>query len=114
MLPEPLVAVDWEETRTLDGAVGDFAVVARQDRASTDWYVGGVTDAEARTVEIDLGFLEPGKRYTATLWRDGDDADYRTDRRHAMTVTTRTVKAGERLTVRMAPGGGFAMQLKAE
>ena len=105
------VPVDWAETDMLDGAVGDYAVIARKDRNSEDWYVGGVTDEEAREVTIPLGFLSPGKSYTATVYRDGDDADYRTARRHSIVIDTRRVSAKDTLSVRMAPGGGFAVKL---
>lgn len=108
------VPVDWAETRVLDGAIGEYAVIARKDRASANWYVGGVTDANARPQTIKLDFLDEARRYTATVWRDGEGADGLGTDRHAMTVETRRVRRGDTLDVPMARAGGFAVELKAE
>ena len=105
------VPTDWEETHTLMGEVADYAVMARKERGGTDWYLGGVTDEEARDVAVPLDFLDAGKTYTATIYRDGADADYRTDKRHSIAIETKTVKRGDTLDLRMAPGGGFAVRL---
>lgn len=105
------VPVDWSETRTLGGAVGEHVLVARKDKASEDWYVGAVTNEEAREVSIDLSFLPAGKRYTAHIWRDGDDADYRTATRFHMVRESKAVRGGETMRLRLAPGGGFAVRL---
>lgn len=104
------VPVDWSDTRMLSGAIGDHAVIARRDRAGDDWYLGAVGDEQARRVEVTLDFLDAGRAYTATIWRDGEGADYRTEARHAMTVETRTVRRGDRMTIAMAPGGGQAIR----
>lgn len=106
------VPVDWQETLVLDGEVGDFVTVARKDRASEDWYVGGVTDEQARTLEVSLDFLSPGKRYRAQLYRDGDDAHWDT-RPHSIIIETRTAKQGDRWQIPVAAGGGFAIRLEA-
>lgn len=105
------VPADWSDSRLIAGEVGDFAVFARQDRNSSDWYVGGVTDADARNISVAFDFLDDGKAYTASIYRDGDAADYRTERRHDIVHEKTTVKKGDRLAVRMAPGGGFAIRL---
>jgi alpha-glucosidase len=107
------VVTDWSDTRVLNGEVGDYATIARKDRASDNWFLGAITDEEARTVPVTLDFLDAGRRYTATIYRDGDGADYRTDARHSIAIETRTVKKGDRLEVPMAPGGGYAVMLKA-
>ena len=69
------VPVDWAETVGLEGRIGDFVTVARKDRQSDDWYLGAKTDGDARTTDVALDFLDPGRTYTATLYRDADDAD---------------------------------------
>ena len=107
------VPVDWADTRVLAGEVGDHATIARRDRNSADWFVGAVTDEEARTVPVALDFLDAGRTYTATIYRDGADADYRTAKRHSIAIETRRVKKGDRLAIPMAPGGGYAVMLKA-
>jgi alpha-glucosidase len=105
------VPADWEYSKLLAGEVGDFAIFTRKDRNSTDWYVGGVNDATARTVDAKLDFLEAGINYTATIYRDGDGATYETEARHNIVYETKTVKKGDRLTLWLAPGGGVAVRL---
>ncbi len=105
------VPTDWADTRVLNGEVGEFVSIARRDRNSQDWYVGAVTDGSARTVKLALDFLEPGRRYVAEIYRDGDRADYRSERRFDLVTETRTVGSADVLDLRMAPGGGFALRL---
>jgi alpha-glucosidase len=101
------VPVDWEQTRVLAGAIGEYAVVARQRRGGSDWWLGGVTDSSRREVTIDLSFLPRGKRYIAEIWRDGPGGGIEGDQ-FAMMRETRTVGAGDKLTVAMEAGGGFS------
>ncbi|MEW4448966.1 glycoside hydrolase family 97 protein [Qipengyuania sp. JC766] len=106
------VPADWAESHLIAGAVGDYAIFARKDRNSEDWYVGGVNDATERTVTLDFDFLEDGQTYAATIYKDGPEATYLTDKRHDIAYETLSVAKGDRYTVRLAPGGGMAMQLK--
>ncbi|MFC0251333.1 glycoside hydrolase family 97 protein [Massilia consociata] len=105
------VPADWADTRVVNGAVGEYVTIARKDRAGADWYVGAVTDGQARTLPLPLGFLDEGKRYTAEIYRDGDQADYRTERRFDLVTETKTVTAADTLQLRLAPGGGQAIRL---
>ncbi|BBD99474.1 alpha-glucosidase [Sphingobium amiense] len=105
------VPADWSESHLIAGEVGDYAIFARKDRNSADWYVGGVNDATARTVPLSFDFLEPGKSYTATIYKDGEGATYLTDARHRIAYETRTVRKGDRYDLWLAPGGGAAMRL---
>lgn len=105
------VPTNWEDSRLIDGAVGEFALFRRKDRDSADWYVGGITNGEARSFDVALDFLEPGQRYTATIYRDGPDADYRTAARGQIVIDERVVTSADRLAFRMAPGGGTAIRL---
>jgi alpha-glucosidase len=106
------VPTDWADTRVLNGEVGDYATIARRDRNSADWYVGSVTDEDARVLEIGLDFLDAGRRYLAEIYRDGDAADWKTDP-HAIVIERREVRQGDRMRLRLAPGGGAAIRLKA-
>ena len=104
------VPVDWAQTRVLAGEVGDLAVFARQDRNSADWYIGAITDEQPRSVDIPLDFLDKGRRYRAEIYRDGDDAHYLGEKRFSFARETRTVRAGETLTLNLAAGGGQAIR----
>ena len=103
------VAVDWEETRVLNGEVGDFVTIARKDRNSDEWFLGSVTDEHPRVLTAPLGFLDPGRRYRAEIYADAAGADY-TDNREAIDIFTREVTSADVLTLRLAPGGGQAIR----
>jgi alpha-glucosidase len=103
------VPVDWEHTRVLAGEVGDYAVIARKDRGSAAWVLGAITDEHGRVLDLPLDFLEPGRRYTAEIYRDGEGAHY-VDNRFAFATERRTVRAGDRLQIVLAPGGGQAIR----
>ena len=104
------VPTDWERTKVLAGEVGAFAAIARKDRRSSDWYLGAITDGEARTLNLKLDFLDTGRRYRAEIYRDGDAADYRSEHRFDIVIETKTVQAGDALSLRLAPGGGAAVR----
>jgi len=106
------VPVDWQDTRVLEGAVGDHATIARQDRNSADWYVGSVTDENARTAVVTLDFLKPGRRYRAKLYRDGADASWDKNP-FAIVIEERQAAHGERWRIPVAAGGGFAIRFEA-
>ena len=93
----------------LAGEVGDLAVFARKQRGSPDWFIGAVGDEQERRFDVPLDFLDPGRRYRAEIYRDGDDADYRTNPR-SMVVEQRIVTSTDRLALRLAPGGGAAVR----
>ena len=107
------VPVDWEETRVLDGEVGDFAVIARQERGGEDWYLGAVTDEHGRVLEVPLHFLAPGRRYIAEVHRDGKGAHWR-DAPFEFVREERAVTASDTLVLTLAPGGGQAVRFRAE
>ncbi|ASR42356.1 alpha-glucosidase [Xanthomonas citri pv. mangiferaeindicae] len=106
------VPVDWEDTRAVAGDVGEYAVIARRARGGDDWYLGAVTDDSARTIEVPLDFLAPGRRYTAQIYRDGDNAGWRDDP-HDIVIESREIGAGDTLSVRLAPAGGQAVRFVA-
>ena len=115
------VPVDWERTKVLAGEVGQYAVIARQRRGGNDWWVGGVTDGDARIVDIDLSFLDPDKRYVAEIWRDGQgggidgnrfDMERETRNIPALVRSSGGAKVVRSLTIRMEAGGGFGMSLR--
>lgn len=103
------VPVNFEKTLPLAGEVGEYYVVARKDRDSEDWYLGGVTDENARRIHINLDFLSSGV-YRAEIYADAPDAHYR-DNPYAIEISTKHVGANEALDLYLAPGGGFAVRL---
>ncbi len=107
------VPADWRESRALAGEIGDYVVIARADKASDDWYLGAITDESGRRLKVSLGFLEPGRRYRAEIYRDADDADWRTNP-EAITIERRDVTSADTLTLRLAPGGGTAIRFVAQ
>ncbi len=107
------VPTDWADTRVLNGAVGDYVTIARKPRGGDDWFLGAVGDETARNLDISLDFLDPGRMYTAQIYRDGPDADYRTAKRHAIVIETRKMRREDRLTLALAPGGGQAIRFVA-
>lgn len=107
------VPVDWEQTKVLNGEVGDFVTIARQDRNSNNWFVGSITDENARDLSINLDFLPAGKTYQAILYKDAPNAHWNDNptayKIEKMDVTSETV-----LYIHLAPGGGFALSLMEE
>lgn len=104
------VPVDWRKSIYLDAEPGEFIVVARKDKNSDDWYVGGVTNGDKRTIVVDFSFLDPGVDYEATIYADAPDADYDTNP-EAYTISKQTVTSESRCPMDMARGGGFAMSV---
>lgn len=104
------VPVDWSDSRYLEAEPGDFITVARKDKNSDDWFVGGITDENPRTAMVDFSFLPDGKKYTATLYGDAPNADYRTNPK-AYQIKQIEVSSRTRLKQQLAAGGGFAMHL---
>lgn len=106
------VPVDWATTKCLDGEIGDYVVTARKDKHSDDWYVGGITDGERREVEVALNFLDANRTYKATIYRDGEGGGWNTNPTDYI-IESKHVTKSYVLNIVMAPGGGFALSLKA-
>ena len=97
----------WDESIVLDGKMGEYIVTAR--RSGNVWYVGGITDWTARDIEVDCSFLRDDKTHNATLFKDGVNAhrvgrDYKRE--------SLSIKKNSKLKIHLAPGGGFALQIK--
>lgn len=104
------VPTDWEETRVLNAALGDYVTIVRRDRANRDWYLGAITDENPRTLAAPLAFLQRGVRYRAQIYRDGAGADYRGAARSDIVIEERIVTSADTLTLQLAPGGGQAIR----
>lgn len=105
------VDIDWIQSKYLLAEVGDYIVIARQGKKNGQWFVGGVTDENSRTLDIPLSFLEPGKKYTATIYSDADDADY-AHNPQSYKIEDIEVTSESIIPIKMARGGGFAISIK--
>lgn len=104
------VAVDWQKSKYLLAEPGDYIVVARKAKKSGQWFVGGVTDENSRTLDVPMSFLDPGKTYVAKIYADAPDADYQKNPQ-AYTITEQEVTSESVIPVFMARGGGVAIEL---
>lgn len=104
------VPVDWKKSVYLDAEPGEYIVVARQDKKSDAWYVGGVTNQDARDYEISFDFLQPGKEYIATIYADAPDTDG-FDNPETYKISEMQVNRNTSTTIHMARAGGFAISL---
>ncbi len=105
------VPCNWERSMLVDGVIGEYCIFARQERGSENWYIGGVNADEAREVTIPLSMLTEGKTYVATIYRDGEEADWQTNP-YDYEIEEQTVTAADVLQLRMASGGGLAIAVK--
>ncbi len=103
------VPVDWDVTVVPDAVIGEYVAIARKDRNSDDWYLGVATDEEARQLEISLDFLESDCEYTAQIYADAPDADWKSNPT-AYEISEQTVTSEDILPVRLAAGGGTAVR----
>ena len=111
------VPTDWQQSIALDGEVGDFIVFARKERkrdnySGNDWYLGAVTDENARTIEIKLDFLDKDKQFEAQIYQDGKNAEWKNNP-YDLSIEKRTVTASDKLTLKLATSGGTAIRFKA-
>lgn len=113
--PEPLqfirdVGVDWLQTKVLNGEVGEYVTIARQERETGNWFVGGITDENARTVDLTFDFLDDNQDYEVIIYKDGENAHWDNNPLD-ITIEKIDVTKGSKLSVNLAEGGGFAMSL---
>lgn len=106
------VPTDWYQSIALAGEVGDYVVLARQAKDQQDWYLGALTDENARQVKVKLDFLDPNKRYQAQIYRDGAKANWKTNP-YDYVIETKEVNAKDSLTLQLASSGGTAIRFKA-
>ena len=106
------VAVDWDDSRYIEAEPGDYITVARKAKGTDNWFVGGKCDENGHRAVVKLDFLDPGRRYECTIYKDAPDADYEKNPK-AYVITRQTVKRGQTIQVDEARGGGFAVSLKA-
>jgi alpha-glucosidase len=105
------VPADWEESRLLNGEIGEFVTIARKQRGGDDWFIGSMTNEKGRDLDLPLNFLDSNKTYIAQIYRDADDADWQTNP-IAYKIQKQIVTRDSILNLHLAPGGGEAIRLK--
>ncbi len=104
------VPVDWQKSIYLEAEPGDYITIARKDKNSENWFVGSSVDENGHLSEIRLDFLTPKKKYDAIIYRDAKDASWDKNPQ-AYKIEKRTVTSKDKLKIKSAPGGGFAVSL---
>ncbi len=104
------VAVDWDDSKVLEAEPGDYITIARKAKGKSSWFVGSTCDEQGRTSTISLSFLDPGKKYLATIYADGKDAHYEKNPQ-AYAIRKVAVTSKSKLTQLCAPGGGYAISI---
>ena len=102
------VAADWQESKYLEAEPGDYLTVARKDKKSENWFLGAITDENARASETKLDFLSPNKKYKATIYQDGKKAHWEKNP-ISYEIKTMTVTSKSKLKLVLAAGGGTAV-----
>lgn len=105
------VPVDWQDTKVLEAEPGEYVTIARKDKNSNDWYVGNSTGENRHVSQLDLDFLDKGKKYKAVIYSDGADAHYRTNPM-SYRITEKTVDYRSKIKVAAAHGGGYAISIR--
>lgn len=110
------VPTNWEQTQALQGEVGDYVVIGRQERkareySGNDWYLGAITNEDARDISVPLNFLTPGKKYEAQIYKDGKNANWQTNP-YDVDISKQTVTSNDTLNLHLAAAGGAAIRFK--
>ena len=106
------VALDWDDSRYIDAEPGEYITVARKAKGTDNWFIGGKCNEKGHKVDVKLDFLDKGRKYECVVYADARDAHYESNPA-AYTITRKTVKQGDVLKMTEAPGGGFAIMIKA-
>ena len=107
------VAIDWDETHVLDAEPGDYIAMARKAKGKDEWFIGAITDENARTLTLSFDFLPKGKKYVAIIYEDSKDADFETNPQHYH-IYKQTVTSKTKLKQWLARSGGVAIHIKEQ
>ena len=105
------VAADWDDTKILSAEPGDYIHTARKAKGKDNWFVGGITDETARDLTVDFSFLDKGRKYEATIYEDGKDADY-INNPQSYHIYKLKVSNATKLNIKLARSGGYAISVK--
>jgi hypothetical protein len=107
------VAVDWDDTKIIAAEPGDYITIARKAKGTNNWFIGAITDENSRTADIPLDFLDKGKKYNATIYKDAANADWKNNP-EAYKIESMVVDASTVLNIQLAAGGGAAISIKPQ
>ena len=99
----------WSDTKVLDSKIGEYTTIVRKDWDGQNWYLGSITNQDARKLKVSLSFLDSGKSYKAEVYADGDGADYKTNP-YPVSRSSKTVNSTTILDINLAAGGGTAIK----
>ncbi|WP_228441306.1 glycoside hydrolase family 97 protein [Chryseobacterium phosphatilyticum] len=105
------VAVDWDSSYILEAEPGDYVTIARKAKNKDQWFVGSITDENPREATVDLSFLPIGQKFEAIIYKDGKDASWNHNPK-SYEISKQKIKSSEKLKIKVAPGGGFAISIK--
>ena len=107
------VPVDWSERKILNSEFREYVSIARKDKNSENWYVGGITNENERELKIDFSFLDSRKEYTMKMYLDTKNTHWKENPMEYQ-ITERAVSSNDNIDVYLAPGGGFALEIIAK
>ena len=105
------VAVNWDDTKIISAEPGEYLTIARKAKGKDAWFIGSITNENARNISFGLDFLDPDKTYEAIVYRDADTADFEKNP-EAYIIEKRLVTRVSNMTYRLQRGGGCAVSLK--
>ncbi|WP_323028030.1 glycoside hydrolase family 97 protein [Gelidibacter japonicus] len=104
------VGLDWEKSVYLEAEPGSYITIARKEKGTEKWFVGNVNGKQDRISEITLDFLDKGKKYIATIYSDGDDANYKTNPQ-SYKIKELKVTSKSKIKLKSVEGGGYAISI---
>lgn len=105
------VGVDWQKTKILNGEIGKYITIARKEKSTENWFVGGITNEDPRDLDISFNFLNPNTTYEAIIYEDGANADWNKNPT-SINIRKEKITSQSNLKFKLAPGGGFAISIK--
>jgi hypothetical protein len=105
------VPVNWDDTKIISAEPGEYVTIARKAQGKDAWFIGSITNENARNISFGLDFLDPDKTYEAIVYRDADNADFEKNP-EAYMIEKRLVTRVSNMTYRLQRGGGCAVSLK--
>ncbi|WP_069659147.1 glycoside hydrolase family 97 protein [Arcticibacter eurypsychrophilus] len=104
------VPVDWDDTKILEAEPGDFVTIARKEKGKGNWFLGAITDENARKTTVELNFLDRNRKYVATIYADAEQADWQ-ENPEAYAIYQYIVTSATKLRLNLAKGGGAAVSI---